>query len=53
MESLKKNNEEIARKQASGEKLSFGNWFMLSMQIGLLLCSIVFSIFIIKLLFAI
>lgn len=47
MESLKNNQEEIARKKASGEKLSFGNWLKLICHIGLLLCSIAFGIIII------
>jgi len=50
-ESLKKNNEEIQSKRANGEKLSFGNYFLLVCQIGLLLCSIGFAIFILKFIF--
>ena len=48
METLKKNSEEIARKKESGEKLSFKNWFLLICSIGLILCSIAFGLFIIK-----
>lgn len=47
IESLKNNQEEIEKKQASGEKLSFGNWLKLICHIGLLLCSIAFGIIII------
>ncbi|MFA6918388.1 MAG: hypothetical protein WC285_06235 [Candidatus Gracilibacteria bacterium] len=47
MGNIKRNNDEIARKKATGEKLSFGNWFSLIGQLGLLLCSIFFGVIII------
>lgn len=49
VEDLKKNQEEIARKQAAGEKLSAGNWFKLIIQIGFGIISIIVSILIIGL----
>jgi len=52
MESIKKNNEEIAKKQASGEKLSFSNWLVLLCQIGFLLCSIALAVYFIGLMFS-
>lgn len=48
VDSMKKNLEEVARKQKAGEKLSAGNIFGLVIHIGLLLCTIAFSFFIIK-----
>lgn len=53
VEDLKKNSEEIAKKQARGERLSFENWIKLILRMGFLLCSIAFSIIIIKILFSI